>query len=197
MGGIAEAYGDANFRRYSVGAVVSWLSFFVQAVAVSWTAWSLTHSTGWLAAVALLDAVPMSVLAPFGGVVAGLRLRDPAIRPAGRAGLLGRADDQPAGRPRPPARPDPRFQRSGPVRSPATFRRPQPAAVGHRGRFCVFGARLLRRPGAGRMGHRAIRRRRRLREQRRGLRHLFLVRGPSRDAGRLRTARAANPLDQG
>lgn len=32
--------------------------------------WSLTHSTRWLAAVALLDAVPMSVLAPLGGVIA-------------------------------------------------------------------------------------------------------------------------------
>jgi len=70
LGGIAEAFGDANFRRYSVGSIVSWLSFFVQAVAVSWVAWSLTHSTGWLATVALLDAVPMSLLAPIGGMVA-------------------------------------------------------------------------------------------------------------------------------
>jgi MFS family permease len=70
LGGIAEAFGDANFRRYSVGAIVSWLSFFVQTVAVAWVAWTLTHSTRWLAAIALLDAVPMSVLAPLGGVIA-------------------------------------------------------------------------------------------------------------------------------
>jgi len=70
LGGIADAFADANFRRYSVGAVVSWLSFFVQTVAVAWLTWGLTHSTKWLAIVALLDAVPMSVLAPVGGVVA-------------------------------------------------------------------------------------------------------------------------------
>lgn len=49
---------------------MSWLSYFVQAVAVAWVTWSLTHSTKWLAIVALLDSVPMSVLAPLGGVVA-------------------------------------------------------------------------------------------------------------------------------
>ncbi len=70
LGGIGEAFGDANFRRYSVGAIVSWLSFFVQTVAVSWVTWSLTHSTAWLATIALLDAVPMSLLAPIGGVIA-------------------------------------------------------------------------------------------------------------------------------
>lgn len=70
FGGIGEAFGDANFRRYSVGSLVSWLSYFVQAVATAWVTWSLTHSTTWLAMVALLDAVPMGVLAPLGGVVA-------------------------------------------------------------------------------------------------------------------------------
>lgn len=70
LGGIGKAFADANFRQYSIGSIVSWLSFFVQAVAVSWVAWSLTHSTRWLAAVALLDTVPMSLLAPLGGVLA-------------------------------------------------------------------------------------------------------------------------------
>ena len=70
LGGIGEAFGDGNFRRYSVGSIVSWLSFFVQAVAVSWSAWEMTHSTRWLAAVALMDAVPNVALMPFGGVLA-------------------------------------------------------------------------------------------------------------------------------
>ncbi len=70
LGGIGEAFGDANFRRYSVGSIVSWLTFFIQAVAIAWVTWNLTHSTKWLAAVALLDSVPMSALAPLGGVVA-------------------------------------------------------------------------------------------------------------------------------
>ena len=77
LGGIAEAFGDRNFRWYSLGSVVSWLSFFVQAVAVSWTAWDLTHSTAWLAIVALADATANIVLMPLGGVLAdrGDRLR--------------------------------------------------------------------------------------------------------------------------
>ncbi len=77
LGGIAEAFGDRNFRLYSIGSIVSWLSFFVQAVAVSWTAWDLTHSTAWLAIVALADATVNIVLMPIGGVLAdrGDRLR--------------------------------------------------------------------------------------------------------------------------
>lgn len=70
LGGIGDAFADRNFRRYSAGAIVSWLSFFVQSVAVSWTAWDLTHSARWLAIVAVLDAAPNIVLMPLGGVLA-------------------------------------------------------------------------------------------------------------------------------
>jgi MFS family permease len=77
LGGIAGAFGDRNFRWYSLGSILSWLSFFIQAVAVSWTAWDLTHSTAWLAIVALADATANIVLMPIGGVLAdrGDRLR--------------------------------------------------------------------------------------------------------------------------
>ncbi|HWK45756.1 MAG TPA: MFS transporter [Stellaceae bacterium] len=70
LGGIGEAFADRNFRIYSVGGIVSWLSFFVQMVAVSWTTWELTHSTTWLAIVALLDIAPNIVFLPLGGVLA-------------------------------------------------------------------------------------------------------------------------------
>ena len=33
-------FADRNFRLYSIGSVVSWLSFFVQTLAVSWLAWT-------------------------------------------------------------------------------------------------------------------------------------------------------------
>ena len=77
LGGIAEAFDDPNFRWYSLGSILSWLSFFIQAVAVSWTAWDLTHSTTFLAIVALADATANIVLMPIGGVLAdrGDRLR--------------------------------------------------------------------------------------------------------------------------
>jgi MFS family permease len=70
LGGIADAFEDRNFRLYSIGSIASWLSFFVQAVAVSWTAWDLTHSTRWLAIVAIADAAPNIALMPLGGVIA-------------------------------------------------------------------------------------------------------------------------------
>ncbi len=70
LGGIDEAFSDRNFCIYSVGSIASWISFFVQLVAVSWLTWELTESTLWLAIIALLDIVPGVVLAPFTGVFA-------------------------------------------------------------------------------------------------------------------------------
>ncbi len=58
LGGIGNAFSDYNFRIYSIGAIATWIGFFVQLVAVSWHAWELTHSTSWLAIIALLDIVP-------------------------------------------------------------------------------------------------------------------------------------------
>ena len=69
FGGIGEAFADRNFRIYSVGSIASWISFFVQLVAVSWLAWELTESTVWLAAVALMDIVPNVLLTPIAGAV--------------------------------------------------------------------------------------------------------------------------------
>jgi len=90
LGGIAEAFADRNFRWYSLGSIISWLSFFVQAVAVSWTAWDLTHSTAWLAIVALADATANIVLMPIGGVLAD---RQDRLRML----LIGKAKSAPRG----------------------------------------------------------------------------------------------------
>jgi len=70
LGGIGDALADRNFRIYTIGSVTSWISFFVQVVAVSWTAWELTHSTTWLAIVALLDIAPSVLLIPLGSALA-------------------------------------------------------------------------------------------------------------------------------
>ena len=70
FGGIGAAFADRNFRVYSVGGIVSWLSFFVQDVALAWVTWDLTHSTTWLAVIAILDIAPNLVLLPLGGVLA-------------------------------------------------------------------------------------------------------------------------------
>ncbi len=70
LGGIGHAFADRNFRFYSIGAIATWIGYFLQLVAVSWYAWELTHSTAWLAIVALLDIVPNIVLMPLAGAVA-------------------------------------------------------------------------------------------------------------------------------
>lgn len=69
LGGIGEAFADRNFRILTVGSVTSWLSFFIQEVAISWTAWELTHSTTWLAIIAVLEIVPNVLILPWGGVL--------------------------------------------------------------------------------------------------------------------------------
>jgi MFS family permease len=70
LGGIGDAFADRNFRIYSVGSILSWLSFFIQMVAISWTTWELTHSTTWLAIIAVLDIAPNLVFLPLGGALA-------------------------------------------------------------------------------------------------------------------------------
>jgi MFS family permease len=70
LGGVGDAFADRNFRIYSIGSVLSWLSFYVQMVAISWTAWELTHSTIWLAIVAVLGIAPSLIFLPLGGVLA-------------------------------------------------------------------------------------------------------------------------------
>jgi len=70
FGGIGQAYSDRNFRFYSIGAIATWIGYFVQLVAVSWYAWELTESTTWLASIALLDIAPNVFLMPLAGAVA-------------------------------------------------------------------------------------------------------------------------------
>jgi len=70
LGGIGTAFSDRNFRFYSIGAIATWIGFFVQLVAVSWYVWALTHSPSWLAIIALLDIVPNILLMPLAGAIA-------------------------------------------------------------------------------------------------------------------------------
>ena len=70
LGGIGEALADRNFRIYSVGSLTSWITYFVQTVAFSWTAWEITQSTAWLAIIYLLTALATIIFLPLGGVFA-------------------------------------------------------------------------------------------------------------------------------
>lgn len=70
LGGIGEAFAERNFRIYSIGSITSWITYFIQAIAFSWATWEITHSTVWLAVVALLDIGGSFLFMPFGGVLA-------------------------------------------------------------------------------------------------------------------------------
>jgi MFS family permease len=70
LGGIADAFADRNFRIYSIGSILSWITYFIQAIAFSWTAWEASHSTAWLALVSLLTVAATVVFIPVGGVLA-------------------------------------------------------------------------------------------------------------------------------
>lgn len=70
LGGIGQAFADRNFRIYSIGSIISWITYFVQAIAFSWATWEITHSTTWLAVVALLDVSANVLFLPIGGVLA-------------------------------------------------------------------------------------------------------------------------------
>lgn len=62
-------FSDRNFRLYTLASLTSWLSFFVQTLAVSWLAWELTHSPAWLGIIAFLDAAPYFLFGPWGSVL--------------------------------------------------------------------------------------------------------------------------------
>lgn len=70
LGGIGEALADRNFRIFSVGSLTSWITYFVQHIAFSWTAWEITQSTVWLAVVSLLTIGVSIIFLPVGGVIA-------------------------------------------------------------------------------------------------------------------------------
>ncbi|MDB5553851.1 MAG: putative arabinose efflux permease, family [Rhizobium sp.] len=69
-GGIGQAFADRNFRVYSIGSIISWITYFVQQIAFAWATWEITHSTTWLAIVPLLDIGANLLFMPVGGVLA-------------------------------------------------------------------------------------------------------------------------------
>lgn len=70
LGGIGSAFSDRNFRIYSAGSIISWMTYFIQNITLSWVAWDVTHSTTWLALVSAATTVTTILLLPLGGVLA-------------------------------------------------------------------------------------------------------------------------------
>jgi predicted MFS family arabinose efflux permease len=68
--GIARALSNRSYRLYATGNAISLIGFWLQKVAVGWLTWELTESGTWLGIMAIADALPATVLAPFSGVMA-------------------------------------------------------------------------------------------------------------------------------
>ena len=70
FGGIGRAFSERNFRIYTVASITSWLSFFIQLLAINWLTWELTKSTTWLAIITFLDIAPNFIFVPIGSALA-------------------------------------------------------------------------------------------------------------------------------
>jgi MFS family permease len=67
---ILRIWAHRNYAFLMGGMAPSLLASWMQRVGVGWLAWELTHSPGWLGAIAAADFAPMLVLAPLAGAVA-------------------------------------------------------------------------------------------------------------------------------
>src|SRR4051794_18396850 len=59
-----------NYRRYYVGQAVSMTGTWMQMIAQSWLVLQLTHSSVQLGVIVALQALPVLLLGPYGGVIA-------------------------------------------------------------------------------------------------------------------------------
>ena len=59
-----------NYRRYFCGQAVSLIGTWMQMTAQAWLVLTLTHSATMLGLVVALQALPVLLLGPYGGVVA-------------------------------------------------------------------------------------------------------------------------------
>ena len=70
FGGIGRAFSERNFRIYTIGSIASWISFFIQLLAINWLTWELTKSTTWLAIITFIDIAPNFIFVPIGSALA-------------------------------------------------------------------------------------------------------------------------------
>ena len=67
---ILRIWSHRNYALLMSGMAPNLLAGWMQRVGVGWLAWELTHSPGWLGAIAAADFAPMLVLAPLAGATA-------------------------------------------------------------------------------------------------------------------------------
>src|SRR2546423_8994700 len=68
-----------NYRRYYGGQAISLIGTWMQMTAQAWLVLTLTHSSTALGVVIALQTLPVLLLAPYGGVVAGPGGQGPVV----------------------------------------------------------------------------------------------------------------------
>lgn len=63
-------FSDRNFVHFLIGQAITTQGLWVQKIAMSWLAWSLTHSAFWTGLIAALNFAPAVLLGPLFGVMA-------------------------------------------------------------------------------------------------------------------------------
>ena len=70
LAGFTRAMRHRDYRRYTIGGLMSTIGTWVQRVAVAWLAWELTHSYAWLGIIAFADLFVSMLFAPIAGEMA-------------------------------------------------------------------------------------------------------------------------------
>jgi len=88
FGAIRSALANRNYRRFTIGNLLSQIGTWVQRIAVGWLTWELTQSPSWLGVIAFADLFPTVILAPFAGAVADRIDRLTGLRAAQALAML-------------------------------------------------------------------------------------------------------------
>lgn len=87
LGPLGRALGHPSYRTYAIGNNISLIGTWIQRIAVGWYAWELTHSGGWIGALAFMELFPATFIGPIAGALVDRHDRLNMVRLT--QGLLG------------------------------------------------------------------------------------------------------------
>ena len=70
LGGIGRALASPHYRLYACGHIANVFGWWGNRLGIGWLTWELTGSTGLLGVVAFAGMIPVTLVAPFAGVLA-------------------------------------------------------------------------------------------------------------------------------
>ena len=70
FGGFGRALSSPHYRLYACGHIANVFGWWGNRLGIGWLTWELTGSAGWLGIVAFAGMIPVTVVSPFGGVLA-------------------------------------------------------------------------------------------------------------------------------